>query len=433
MSDMWTLSTNLSPVWARPWELFVDHARGAFVWDRDGNKYLDFTSGISVTNTGHCHPRVVEAVKAQADKLLHAQANMFYHGPMLKLVKQLRRVVPSGLDTFFFANSGSEAVEGAIKLARHATGRTNIIAFERSFHGRSVGAMSVTSVRTSYRVGYQPLMPGVFFAPYAYCYRCPVANASSGKYGHENCCEWPLDQLRFILKSQTAPEETAAVLVEPILGQGGFVVPSKGFLRGLRDICDEYGILLIIDEVHTGFGRTGRFFAMEHFDVVPDVLVMGKAIASGLPLSAIAAPKALMDKWVVGSHGGTFSGNIVACAAGDATIRVLLEEKLVENAQRAGEKLIQQLYDVQNRNPAIGDVRGLGLMVATEIVKPGSLQPDGSLAKAIQKGCFEKKLLLATCSTYENIIRWMPPLNVGDAEIDAAVTTFNDVLGELLA
>lgn len=433
MTDIQQLTPHLSPVWARPWELLAERAEGAYIWDIEGNKYLDFTSGIGVTNTGHCHPRVIEAAREQAGKFVHAQANLVIHQPMLRLVEALREVLPLALDMFFFSNSGAEAVEASFKLARHATGRTNIIAFERSFHGRTVGTMSLTSSKTVYRVGYQPLMAGVFFAPYAYCYRCPKAEAAPDRYDREHCCDWPLDQVRFMLKSQTAPEETAAILVEPVLGEGGYVVPSAGFLRGLREICDEHGILLIIDEVQSGFGRTGKFFALEHFDVVPDILVMAKGLASGFPLSGIAAPQALMNKWIVGTHGSTYGGNAVACAAAEETVRVIQEERLVENARQMGEKLMGGLRQLQETYPAIGDVRGLGLMVGTEFVYPGTREPAGDLVKSIQKVCFKRKLLLLTCGTDDNVIRWIPPLIIGDSELEDALEVFEAALGEVLA
>jgi 4-aminobutyrate aminotransferase len=432
MIDVQDVTANLAPVWARPWQLFADRAQGAYIWDTDGNRYLDFTSGIGVTNTGHCHPEVVEAVREQAALLIHGQANLIMHRPMLRLAEALREVVPAPLDTFFFSNSGAEAVEASVKLARHATGRTNVIAFERSFHGRTVGAMSLTSSSTVYRRGYQPLMPGVFFAPYAYCYRCPKSEAAPDRYGYDRCCDWPLDHVRFLLKSQTAPEETAAILVEPVLGEGGYVVPSASFLPGLREICDEHGILLIIDEVQSGFGRTGRFFALEHFGTVPDILVMAKGMASGFPLSGIAASHELMDRWQAGTHGGTYGGNAVACAAAEATLRVLQNEGLVENSRSKGEDLLARLRTLQDRYPAIGDVRGLGLMVATEFVRPGTREPDGAVAKAVQKACFERRLLLLTCGTDGNIVRWIPPLIISEEELGTALSAFEAALEETL-
>ena len=434
MTDLAASMEHVSPVWTHLLDKVLVRGEGSYVWDRDGRRYLDFTSGIGVVNTGHCHPRVVEAVRQQAGNALHLQANVgFVHEPMLRLITALREIVPPELDAFFFSNSGAEAVEAAVKLARHATRRTNVIAFQRGFHGRTVGTMSLTSSKTIYRVGYQPLMAGVFFAPYGYCYRCPKAEASPERYGFNASCDWPLAQVRFLLKSQTAPEETAAILVEPVLGEGGYVVPPVSFLRGLREICDEYDILLILDEVQSGFGRTGRFFALEHFGVTPDVLVMAKGLASGLPLSGIAARHELMNRWQPGSHGGTYGGNAVACAAAEATVRVLLEEGLVENAARLGEKLLARLRALQERHPGLGDVRGLGLMVGVEFVVPGGRTPDKDRAKAVQRACLESGLLLLTCGTEGNVIRWIPPLVIDEQELEDALTIFEGALGSVVS
>jgi 4-aminobutyrate aminotransferase len=433
MTDLTASIPHVSPVWTHLLDKVLVRGEGAYVWDQDGRRYLDFTSGIGVVNTGHCHPLVVEAVREQAGRALHLQANVgFVHEPMLRLIAALREVVPPELDAFFFSNSGAEAIEAAVKLARHATRRTNIIAFQRGFHGRTVGTMSLTSSKTVYRVGYQPLMAGVFFAPYGYCYRCPKAEANPERYGSNCSCDWPLEQVRFLLKSQTAPEETAAILVEPVLGEGGYVVPPVSFLRGLREICDEYDMLLILDEVQSGFGRTGRFFALEHFGVTPDALVMAKGLASGLPLSGIAARRELMDRWKPGSHGGTYGGNAVACAAAEATVRVLQEEGLVANAARLGEKLLARLRTLQDRYPGLGDVRGLGLMVGVEFVVPGGRTPDKDRAKAVQRACLEGGLLLLTCGTEENVIRWIPPLVIDEQELEEALTIFEGALGSVV-
>jgi 4-aminobutyrate aminotransferase len=428
VTDLKASIPHVSSIWPHLLETIIVRGEGAYLWDQAGRRYLDFTSGIGVTNTGHCHPRVVAAIREQAGRILHLQANVAYHEPMLRLIAALRQVVPTELDAFFFTNSGAEAVEAAVKLARHATGRTNLIAFQRGFHGRTVGTMSLTSSKTIYRVGYQPLMPGVFFAPYAYCYRCPKAEANPERYAFDHCCGWALEQVRFLLKSQTAPEETAAILVEPVLGEGGYVVPPASFLRGLREICDEHDMLLILDEVQSGLGRTGRFFALEHFGVVPDVLVMAKGLASGLPLSGIAARREFMDRWQPGSHGGTYGGNVVACAAAEATVRVLQEEGLVENAAHLGEKLLVRLQALQDPYPSLGDVRGLGLMMGVEFVVPGGRTPDKNRTKAIQRACIEAGLLLLTCGTDENIIRWIPPLIITDQELEEALNIFERAL-----
>ncbi len=410
---------NLSPVWSRIFSIEADHAQGCYIYDVQGNKYMDFTCGIGVTNTGHCHPKVVEAIQKQAALLIHGQANIVIHKPMLELVTELKKVVNPAMDGFFFTNSGAEAVEGAVKLARHATGRTNIIVFQGSFHGRTVGTMSLTTSKTVYRAGYQPLMAGVFVAPYPYSYR----------YGwtDEQTAQWCLDELEFLFLSQTAPNETAAILIEPVLGEGGYVVPPEDFLSSLREICDKYGIMLIIDEIQSGFGRTGKWFAQEHFNVTPDIMTVAKGIASGLPLSGVFSRLDLMKKWQTGTHGGTYGGNAVACAAGAASIRALREEKMPENARVRGEQLINHLRRAQLDFPVIGDVRGLGLMIGVEF-RSGDRKPDKATTKAVVAACFERKLMLLTCGTYDNVIRWIPPLIVTEKEIDTAVEIFVDSL-----
>jgi 4-aminobutyrate aminotransferase len=414
---------NLSPVWSRIFSIEVDKAEGCYLYDLDGNKYLDFTCGIGVTNTGHCHPRVVEAIQKQAGLLIHGQANIVIHKPMLELVYELKTVVNPAIDGFFFTNSGAEAVEGAIKLARHATGRPNIIVFQGSFHGRTVGTMSLTTSKTVYRAGYQPLMAGVFVAPYPYSYR----------YGwsDEETTQWCLNELEFLFLSQTAPQETAGILIEPVLGEGGYVIPSMGFLSGLRNLCDRYGIMLIVDEIQSGFGRTGKWFAQEHFDLTPDIMTVAKGIASGLPLSGVFSRLELMKKWQTGTHGGTYGGNAVACAAAVATIKAMRDEKMVENAQLRGIQLINHLRRLQLEYPGIGDVRGLGLMIGVEFRTPDG-KPDKTTTKAVVQACFERKLLLLTCGTYDNVIRWIPPLIVAEQQIDDAVEIFTDSLNSVM-
>ncbi len=410
---------HVSPVWSRITDIVVERGEGAYVYDVQGRRYLDFTCGIAVTNTGHCHPRVVEAIRAQAGKIIHAQVNILYHEPLLRLVEALREVVPSYLDSFFFSNSGAEALEGAVKLARHATGRPNVVVFQGSFHGRTNLTMAMTTSKTVYRQHYQPLAAGVFVAPYPYAYR----------YGWEleETSAWCLKELRHLLASQTAPTETAAIIVEPVLGEGGYVVPPASFLRGLREICDENGILLVADEVQTGFGRTGKFFAVEHYQLQPDVMTMAKGLASGLPLSGVAAPRALMESWIPGTHGGTYGGNAVACAAAEATVRVLQEEGLVDNAARLGQVLLAGLQDIQARCSLLGDVRGLGLMVGAEFTLPGGA-PATALVKQIVADCQEQGLLLLTCGTYGNVIRWIPPLVVSREQIESALKIFDGAL-----
>ena len=409
----------ISPVWTRYTPIVAERAEGATVYDRDGTRYLDFTCGIGVTNTGHCHPKVVQAVQEQAAKLLHGQANIIFHPPLLELAEELRTVVPEELDCFFFSNSGAEAVEGVVKLARHATGRPNVIVFQGSFHGRTALTMALTTSKTIYRVGYQPLPAGVFVAPYPYAYR----------YGWnpEETEAFCLRELELLLKTQTAPSETAAILVEPVLGEGGYVVPPPGFLAGLRRICDEHGILLMADEIQSGCGRTGKWFAVEHFGVVPDIMVMAKGLASGLPLSGVAARRELMERWVPGTHGGTYGGNAVACAAAVATIRVVQEEGLLENATRMGTHLMERLRALQAEFPVIRDVWGLGLMIGAEFTAPDG-SPATDLAKAVGKVCLERHLLLLTCGPWGNTVRWIPPLVVTPEQIEEAVAIFREVL-----
>ncbi len=401
---------------------------GPYIWDHNDKRYLDFTSGIGVTNTGHCHPKVVAAIHEQADLLLHTHQNIAFHAPMLRVIEALREVVPAELDTFYFANSGAEAVESAVKLARQATKRPNIIAFQRGFHGRTFGTMAFTASKTIFRKGFQPLMPGVFFAPFAYCYRCPQAEANPDKYGFDKDCDWALKELDFILHSQTAPEETAAMLIEPVLGEGGYVVPPKRFLQGLRKICDEHGILLIADEIQSGFGRTGRYFAFQHFDIVPDILIMAKGMASGMPLSCIASRKEIMDASPPGSHGGTYGGNAVACAAAAASIKLYEEENLLENSARLGEKLLKRLKGFKDKYSSIGDVRGLGLMAGVEFVKPGGNIPDKEKAVAVRDACLEDGMIILTCGTPDNIIRWIPPLIITEEQLEEGLAIFERAL-----
>jgi len=410
---------HLSPVWTHGTDIIASRAEGAYVYDLDGRAYLDFTCGIGVTNTGHCHPKVVAAIREQAGLLLHGQANIILHQPMLELVRSLMPIVPPSIDGFFFSNSGAEAVEGAIKLARHATGRSNVIVFQGSFHGRTSSTMALTTSKTIYRAGYQPLPSGVFVAPYPYAYR----------YGwsEEQTTQWCLDELEFLLLSQSAPQETAAILIEPVLGEGGYVVPPKAYLDGLRQLCDRHGILLIADEIQSGFGRTGRWFALEHFDLRPDIMTVAKGLGSGLPISGVFSRLELMQKWAPGSHGGTFGGNAVAAAGAVATIAAMRDEHMLENAQMRGEQLMAGLKVLQAQYPVIGDVRGLGLMIGTEFRDAGR-KPDKKTAKSVAKACHERGLMLLTCGPWDNVIRWIPPLIVSAAQIDEGLNIFEAAL-----
>jgi 4-aminobutyrate aminotransferase len=413
----------MSPVWTRIFSIQAERAEGCYIYATDGTTYLDFTCGIGVTNTGHCHPKVVEAIRQQAGLFIHAQVNLVVHKPILQLIEELKKIVHPSIDGFFFSNSGAEALEGAVKLARAATGRPNVIVFQGSFHGRTSATMAMTTSKTIYRAGYQPLPAGFFVAPFPYAFR----------YGWdaETTSQWCLEELDFLLNSQTAPSETAAILIEPVLGEGGYVVPPTSFLKGLREVCDKHGIMLIFDEVQTGFGRTGKWFAQEHFGVVPDIMTVAKGIASGLPLSGVFARLDLMKKWTLGSHGGTFGGNVVACAAGVATIRAMRDEDMIGNAARRGVQLASGLRKLQEEYPVIGDMRGLGLMVATEFRTPEN-KPDKNTAKAIIHAAQERNLLLLSCGTYDNSIRWIPPLVVTEKQINDALGIFAEALKEVV-
>ena len=410
----------LSPVWTHLTQVQPIRAEGIYLYDESGTRYTDFTSGIGVVNTGHCHPTVVQAICDQAKEIIFAQINTVVPPAALKLSQELNAVTPPSIDRFFFANSGAEAVEASVKLARAASGRRNLIVFQGSFHGRTHQAMAMTTSKTVYRHNYQPLPGGIFVTPFPYSYY----------YGwdEEETVAFCLQQLDLLLHSQTAPDETAAIIIEPVLGEGGYVPAPDAFLRGLREVCDQHGILLVLDEVQSGFGRTGRFFCFEHVGIEPDIIVMGKGLASGMPMSGIASRADLMDKWIPGTHGGTYGGgNAVVAAAASATIEVIRKEGLVENAAAMGQHLMKKLRELQATQPLIGDVRGRGLMVGVEFTgKDG--KPDAKTTKAVQQECLKRRLLLHTCGSYANVVRWIPPLVVRAEQIDAALEVFGQAL-----
>ena len=411
---------HMSPVWGRIFSFVAERAEGSYIYTTDGRKLLDFTCGIGVTNTGHCHPKVVAAIREQAGLFLHAQANIVIHKPMLRLIEELRQVVPPSIDGFFFSNSGAEAIEGAVKLARAATGKQNIIVFAGSFHGRTAGTMALTTSKTIYRAGFGPLPSGVFVSPFPYAFHLGMTEDQAAAYA--------LEQLEYLLASQTAPKETAAILIESVLGEGGYVVPPASFMKGLRALADKHGIMLILDEVQSGFGRTGKWFGFEHFGVVPDIMTVAKGIASGLPLSGVFSSLDIMKKWDTGSHGGTYGGNAVACASGVATIQAMREEKMVENAAERGIQLLTGLRKLQEEYTEIGDVRGKGLMIGTEFIVEKRPEKAKALVKDIVHAAEERDLLLLTCGTYDNTIRWIPPLNVTAAQINDGLQVFGDAL-----
>ncbi len=411
---------HMTPAWSRIFNFVADRAEGTYIYTDDGKKLLDFTSGIGVTNTGHCHPKVVEAIREQAGLFLHAQANIVVHKPMLQLIEELRNIVPPSIDSFFFTNSGAEALENAVKIARVATGRQNIIVFNGSFHGRTAGTMALTTSKTGYRTGFGPLPSGVYVSPFPYAFRLGMSEEKASAYA--------LEQLEYLLASQTAPKDTAAILIESVLGEGGYVVPPASFMKGLREICHKNGIMLIFDEVQSGFGRTGKWFALEHYGVIPDIITAAKGLASGMPLSGVFSCTDIMKKLDVGSIGGTYGGNAVACAAGVATIRAMRDEKMLENATERGIQLMTGFRKLQEEYPQIGDVRGKGLMVGTEFIVDSKPEKAKPMVKEIIHAAEENNLLLLSCGTYDNTIRWIPPLNVTSQQVNDGLKIFGEAL-----
>ena len=409
-----------SPSYTRVYPLAVERGCGAVIEDVDGNRFLDFTAGIAVCSTGHCHPRVVRAVQEQAGKLMHMSGTDFYYAPQGDLARKLAEIAPgSGAKRVFFTNSGAESVEAAFKLARYHTGRQHMIAFFGGFHGRTMGALSLTGSKVVQRRGFAPLIPLVSHVDYPNCYRCADKVPS--------CCLDSLNQLEDLFKRTVAPQEVAGIMVEPIQGEGGYIVPPPGFHRELRRLCDQHGILYIADEVQSGMGRTGKMFALEHWGVVPDIVCLAKGIASGMPLGAIVAKAQLMD-WGPGSHASTFGGNPISCVAALETIR-LLEEELMENARLVGQHLKQRLIELAGKHRLIGDVRGLGLMIGMELVRDrNTKEPASTERDEIVQLCFRRGLLMLGCGT--STLRFCPPLVVTKEQCDVAVGILDDVLGK---
>jgi len=414
-------------VWGRITNIEVDRGEGSWLITPSGERYLDYSSGIGVTNTGHAHPRVVAAIQAQAAKLLHGQQNIVYHEPGLRLYERLGRLLPGGPWGAFLSNSGAEAVEAAVKLARVATGRPVIISFRGGFHGRTAQTMALTTAKDVYRGAFEPLPGSVYHTKFPYCYR-----ASGGPHAPDaNCsCDWEAE-LDLLFHQVIYPNRVAAIIVEPVLGEGGYVVPPPTFLPRLREITRQHGILLIADEVQTGFGRTGEMFAVQHWGVEPDILVIAKGLASGMPLSGIIARKEVLDTFAPGTHGGTYGGNVVSCAAALATLDVIEDEDLVANARARGAQLVGGLRELQTDHPVIGDVRGLGCMVAMEFVKPGQGDgrvADAGLAKQVIAEALQRKLIVLSAGTYGNVSRIIPPLVTTADEVDLALSVLDDSL-----
>ena len=413
----------ISPSYPRDYPFVMSHGRGTEVWDVDGNRFLDFASGIAVCATGHAHPAVVEAVQKAAAKFLHISSD-YWHENFTGLAERLSQIAPVGEPGMsFVCQSGTEAVEGAIKLARYVTGRPRFIGFLGGFHGRTMGSLSFTSSKYTQQKGFAPTMPGVTHVPYPNAYRPLLAGADQGKA--------VLDYIRMLFERNVPPSEVAAILVEPLQGEGGYLVPLDGFLQGLRAICDVHGILMICDEVQSGIGRTGRMFCVEHSGVHPDIVTSAKGLGSGLPIGAVIARRSVMEKWGRGAHGNTYGGNPVTCAAAIATID-LVRGGYMDNAAKMGEYFMGKLRGMARDYPCIGDVRGRGLMIGMELIEPG---PDRAPARAlcdamITRG-YHNGIILLSCGV--STLRFMPPLNVSAGEIDEAVEILRVSLDEALA
>ena len=418
-------SKTVSPSYTRCYPLVANRGEGAIVEDVDGNRFLDFTAGIAVVATGHCHPRVVEAIQQQAARLVHMSGTDFYYEELTALAEKLDEIAPGDVPRrVSFGNSGAEAMEGAIKLARYATGRDKIIAFFGSFHGRTMGALSLTSRKAVQRAGFGPLVPGVIHAPYPYCYRCPYGQTP------ESCAVECVKHIEDTLLKTIAPaEETAAIVVEPVQGEGGYVVPPRKFFDELSRVARADGILLVFDEVQSGMGRTGKMWAADHFGVVPDILAVAKGIASGMPLGATVARADLMT-WPPGAHASTFGGNPVACAAALVTIE-LLQEELVENAKAMGAYLMDRMRQWPARFPIVGDVRGLGLMLGIEIVRDRATREKAPAwrDRIVALG-FERGLLVLGAG--DNTLRLCPPLVINRDQCDFALDTLEACLKQVI-
>ena len=413
----------ISPIVKQATPVVVEKAEGNWIVGTDGVRYLDFTSGIGVTSTGHCHPRVVAAAREQVGKVIHAQATTVMHKPLLELTEKLSDYLPENLDSVFYANSGAEAVEGALRLARQATNRPSIIAFQGGFHGRTSGASSITTAGTKFRSSTVPLMGGVVIAPFPYAYRLGMSEADAVRFA--------LRELDYIFATVTNPNEVAGFIIEPVLGDGGYLPVPLEFLRGVEQRAREHGIVLIVDEIQSGVGRTGAFWAHTRSGISPDILITAKGIASGFPISAIAASKELMAKGLPGSQGGTYGGNAVAAAAAIETLNVIDDEQLVHNSAERGEQLQAGLKRLQEQFPVIGDVRGLGLMQAIEFTTPDG-EADAATAAAVQQGAVAEELLLLPCGPLGNVIRIVPALTVSAEEVDLALERLERTLSKVV-
>ena len=414
----------VSPSYPRDYPFVMSHGRGAEIWDVDGNRFLDFAAGIAVCSTGHSHPQVVAAIKDAAERFLHISSD-YWHEGQIRLAERINELAPMKEPVMtFFGQSGTEAVEGALKLARYVTGRPRFIGFLGGFHGRTMGSLSFTSSKYTQQKGFFPTMPGVTHVPYPNNYRPLLAGEDQGRA-----------VLRYIeevlFTSNVPPTEVAAILVEPIQGEGGYLVPPDGFLQGLRALCDRHGILLIFDEVQSGVGRTGRMFACQHWDVAPDIMSLAKGLGSGLPIGMVVAKKSIMSQWTRGAHGNTYGGNPICCAAALATVE-LVAGGYVGNAARVGEHFLARLRELATRHEVIGQVRGRGLMIGMElVVDRASKQPARELCEAVITRAYHNGLILLSCG--QSTVRFMPPLMISEADVDEAVSLVELSLAEAQA
>jgi 4-aminobutyrate aminotransferase len=402
------MGSKLSPVWSKVTPLQVTHGQGSWVFTTDGGEYLDYSSGIAVVSTGHAHPKVVEAIGKQAARFIHAQVNCYTHDLLEPLAEKLDAITPASIEQFFYSNSGAEITEASVKLAKHATGRQNTIVFAGSFHGRTHMAMAMTASKTGYRAKYGPLPSGIFVAPFP-----EIAGVPADL--HDAAIDRALAGFDYLLKTQTAPEETAAVILEPVQGEGGYIPAPPRFIQGIAERCAAHGIMFVADEVQSGFGRTGKMFAVEHSGIQPDIICMAKGIASGFPFSALGARAELMAKWIPGSHGGTYGGNPIGCAAALATIEVLTAPGFLENVVARGEQLREGMESIARDHGGIAEVRGLGLMNAAQFTDPARV--SAILKHALE----ESRVILMSAGTLGNVIRFMPPLVTTADEIEIAL------------
>jgi 4-aminobutyrate aminotransferase len=414
----------VSPSYPRDYPFVMSHGRGAEVWDADGNRFLDFAAGIAVCSTGHTHPQVVQAIKDAAERFLHISSD-YWHEGQVRLGERIDELNPMNEPVLsFFAQSGTESVEGALKLARDVTGRTRFIGFLGGFHGRTMGSLAFTSSKVTQQRGFFPTMPGVTHVPYPNNYRPLYAGADQGRA--------VLDYIEQVLfKANVPADEVAAVLIEPILGEGGYIVPPDGFLEGLRALCDRHGILLIFDEVQCGVGRTGKMFACQHWNVAPDIMTLAKGLGSGLPIGLVVAKKRIMEQWPHGAHGNTFGGNPICCAAALATLD-LVEREYAANAAEVGAYFMNRLRELQSRHEVIGEVRGKGLMIGIELVTDReSRNPAKELCGKVLHRAFHNGLILLSCGV--STVRFMPPLMVTRRDVDEALSILEPSLVEAVA